>query len=67
MGAPLAAARARRLARRLAPLLRAAYRHWQNLTPEEKERYKARARGYAGRGRQAYDRARSRGGPPRSK
>ncbi|MEX2195460.1 MAG: hypothetical protein WD844_09255 [Thermoleophilaceae bacterium] len=43
--------RARRYARRLTPLAMETYRRWQALSPEEKERYKARARGYADRGR----------------
>jgi hypothetical protein len=65
MGAPLAARRAARLARRAAPLAIEAYRRWQQLTPEERERYKKRAREYTDKGRQAYTRARARrGGPP---
>lgn len=52
--------RARRYARRLTPLAMEAYRRWQTLSPEEKERYKARARGYADRGRRALDDARAR-------
>lgn len=54
MWAPLA----RRYARRLTPLAMEAYRRWQALSPEEKERYKARARGYADRGRHAVEQAR---------
>ena len=50
--------RARRYARRITPLAMEAYRRWQALTPEEKERYKARARGYADRGRHAIEQAR---------
>ena len=66
MAAPLAAARALRTARRLYPLAVAAYRRWDALTDEEKERYRERARQYAQRGQQigkdAYARARKRGG-----
>ena len=39
-----------KVARRVAPVAAEAYRRWNNLTPEEKERYKARARDYAARG-----------------
>ena len=50
-----------RVARRVAPLAAEAYRRWNQLSPEEKERYKARAREYAARGqaigRDAYVRA----------
>jgi hypothetical protein len=34
----------------VAPLAAEAYRRWNQLSPEEKERYKARARQYAARG-----------------
>lgn len=54
--------RARRYARRLTPLAMEAYRRWQALTPEEKERYRQQARGYADRGRQAIEQARRRRG-----
>lgn len=43
--------RARRAVRRLAPLALEAWRRWQALPPEEKERYRAMARRYAERGR----------------
>ena len=39
-----------KVARRVAPVAAEAYRRWNNLSPEEKERYKARARAYAARG-----------------
>ena len=39
-----------KVARRVAPLAAEAYRRWNQLSPEEKERYKARARMYAARG-----------------
>ena len=39
-----------KVARRLAPVAAEAYRRWNQLSPEEKERYKARARQYAARG-----------------
>lgn len=48
--------RARRYARRLTPLAMEAYRRWQALPPEQKERYKAQARDYADRGRRAVTR-----------
>lgn len=59
-----------RTARRLAPVAMELYRRWQQLTPEEKERYRARARGYTERARVAAQRAQERrrrppgGGPP---
>lgn len=50
-----------KVARRVAPLAAEAYRRWNQLSPEEKERYRARARQYAQRGqdigRQALTRA----------
>jgi hypothetical protein len=42
-----------------------AWERWQALSPEEKERYKKRARGYAARGRKALE-AQRRRRPPRS-
>ncbi|CAA9513199.1 MAG: hypothetical protein AVDCRST_MAG45-2033 [uncultured Solirubrobacterales bacterium] len=54
-------------ARRLAPFALEAWRRWQALSPEEKERYRAMARRYADRGRGigrgAVDRARDRRRP----
>jgi hypothetical protein len=38
-----------------------AWERWQSLSPDEKERYKRRARDYAGRGRRMLD-DRRRGG-----
>ena len=46
--------RAVHAARRLAPIAAEAYRRWQNLTPEQRERYMRMAREYAERGRHAY-------------
>lgn len=54
--------RARRYARRLTPLAMEAYRRWQALSPEDKERYKAQARGYVDRGRRALEQSRKRRG-----
>ena len=62
MPAPLAAARAARAARRLYPVAIAAYERWQRMSPEEKERYKKRARDFAERGRRAAEQARKRRG-----
>lgn len=42
-----------RTARRLAPIALEAWRRWQALSPEEKERYRTLARRYAERGRSA--------------
>jgi hypothetical protein len=54
----LAARRAARYARRAWPLVMAAYRRWDQLTPAEKERYRQRARDTVERGRTVYkDRA----------
>ena len=47
MGPAANARRAARMARRLYPLALAAYRHWDRLSPQEKERYKQQARRYA--------------------
>ena len=51
---------AARTARRAWPYLVMAWERWQSLTPEERDRYKRRARGYAERGRAALRRR-----PPR--
>ena len=48
--AALAAARAVKLARRVAPVAVEAYRRWNALSPAEKERYKQRARAVGARG-----------------
>ena len=50
--------RARRYARRLTPLAMEAWRRWQAMTPEQRERYKKQARGYAERGRKAIEQQR---------
>jgi hypothetical protein len=47
MGPAGNARRAARMARRLYPLAIAAYRRWDRLSPQEKERYKHQARQYA--------------------
>jgi hypothetical protein len=52
MAAPVAVYKAARMARRVAPVAAEAYRRWNALSPEEKERYKQRARGYAQRGQE---------------
>jgi hypothetical protein len=52
-------------ARRIWPYVLMAWERWQSLSPEEKERYKKRARGDAERGRKALDEQRRRR-PPRS-
>jgi hypothetical protein len=51
---------AARGARRVWPYVLMAWERWQSLTPEEKERYKKQARGYADRGRKALDAQRRR-------
>jgi hypothetical protein len=45
---------AARLARRGVPIAIELYRRWQQLTPEQRERYLALAREYAGRAETAY-------------
>jgi hypothetical protein len=55
-------ARAVSSAKRLWPYLLMAWERWQSLSPEEKERYKKRAREYAGRGREALEKRRRRQG-----
>ena len=50
--------------RRVWPYVLMAWERWQSLSPEEKERYKKQARGYADRGRKALESQRKRR-PPR--
>jgi hypothetical protein len=50
--------RAGRAARRAWPYVLVAWERWQALSPEEKERYRRRARDYAQRGRRALGRRR---------
>ena len=50
-------------ARRLWPYMLMAWERWQSLTPEEKERYKAQARGFMDRGKQTLDAQRRRRPP----
>jgi hypothetical protein len=47
MGPAANARRAVRVAKRIYPLAIAAYRQWDRLSPQEKERYKQQARRYA--------------------
>ncbi|HEX6652657.1 MAG TPA: hypothetical protein VF072_07940 [Thermoleophilaceae bacterium] len=47
-------------ARRVWPYVLMAWERWQSLTPEEKERYKKQARGYAVRGKELLDAQRTR-------
>ncbi|MBA3301458.1 MAG: hypothetical protein H0T15_06270 [Thermoleophilaceae bacterium] len=54
-------ARATRTAKRLWPLALEGYRRWQNLSPQQKERYMAQARNAADRARRLADQRR-RGG-----
>jgi len=51
--------------RRLWPYVLMAWERWQQLSPEEKERYKKQAREFAERGRKAYDERRKRRPPKR--
>jgi hypothetical protein len=44
--------------RRAWPLMLMAWERWQQLSPEQKERYKRQARGYADRGRSALEQRR---------
>jgi hypothetical protein len=50
-----------RAARRAWPLLVAAYRRWERLTPEQQERYRRMASDYARRGQQVVSRRRGGG------
>lgn len=52
--AGLAGRRAVRYVRRAWPLILAAYRRWDNLTPEEKQRYQRAAKQTVQRGRTEY-------------
>jgi hypothetical protein len=45
-------------ARRAWPVMLMAWERWQNLSPQEKERYKRRARDAAERGRRAIEKQR---------
>jgi hypothetical protein len=60
--AGLAARRAYKYARRAWPIVLAAYRRWEKLTPEEKERYRQSALRTVERGREEYRRRRPGGG-----
>jgi hypothetical protein len=46
--------------RRLWPYVLMAWERWQALSPDERERYKRKARGYADRGRRALETRRRR-------
>ena len=59
---PSRLSRATRAARRAWPYVLMAWERWQQLSPEEKERYRRRAREYADRGRRAIEARRRRGG-----
>jgi hypothetical protein len=50
--------------RRAWPYLLMAWERWQSLSPDEKDRYKEQARGYAERGKRALEASRKRR-PPR--
>jgi glycogen debranching enzyme len=51
--------------RRIWPYVLMAWERWQSLSPEEKERYKKQARGYANRGRAVLDAQRKKRPPGR--
>ena len=59
-GAQSGFARASSAGRRAWPLILMAWERWQALSPEEKERYRQRAREATAKGRDAFDRARKR-------
>jgi hypothetical protein len=68
LGGPGRVTRARsaaRGARRMWPYVLMAWERWQSLSPEEKDRYKKQARGFADRGRAAMDAQRKRRPPGR--
>ena len=65
MAGPLAGRRAVRYARRAWPLILAAYRRWERLTPEEKARYQKAVRDAAERGRRVVVERRPGGGGPK--
>ncbi len=50
-------------ARRVWPYVMMAWERWQRLSPDEKERYKRQAKGYADRGRKAVEQRRKRRKP----
>jgi hypothetical protein len=49
-----------RTARRAWPVMLMAWERWQTLSPEQKDRYKRRARDYAQRGKRAVEKRRRR-------
>jgi len=53
-------AKASRAARRAWPVVLMAWERWQSLSPQEKERYRKRAREAADRGRRALEQRRKR-------
>ena len=57
-GAQSGFARASSAGRRAWPLILMAWERWQSLSPEEKERYRQRARDATAKGRAAFDQAR---------
>jgi hypothetical protein len=57
---PGRAARAARGVRKAWPFVLMAWERWQALSPEEKERYKSRAKEYAERGRKTFKERRGR-------
>jgi hypothetical protein len=48
-------------AKRVWPIALGAWRRWESLSPQEKERYRKMAREYAERGRKALEQRRGRG------
>ena len=62
---PASGGRYGRMARRVYPLALEAWRRWERLTPEEKERYRRMVGQAADRGRYAVEQARKRRGPGR--
>ncbi|MBA2504982.1 MAG: hypothetical protein H0V29_03445 [Thermoleophilaceae bacterium] len=54
--------RATRTAKRLWPLALEGYRRWQNLPPDQRERYMRQARDAAGRARRVVDQKRAQRG-----
>ena len=61
-GGPGRFGRARHTARRLWPLALEAWRRWDSLSPQEKERYRRMASEYARRGRDTLEASRARRG-----
>jgi hypothetical protein len=58
---------AKQLAKRGIPIAMDLWRRWQQLTPEERERYLKMAKDYAKRAQETYSKQRSKSGRPKKR